>query len=185
MTRQLVEATLSKYARAHLSALDSGNGVNFILIYTKVDLTGRETFFPTASTKVTTERTQLNTELTNGRGAKWSPKVVSSPFSTLLRYRFSICPICPICRPRVVVFLDSKQKQEIARSLPNILSYLNLQIRPLQTLKQQTFFLLGSGLRIELFLPALQPNRRIEKRPWRLYWQATLVQSHKVKPVLT
>ena len=185
MTRQPVEATLSKYARAHLSALDSGNGVNFILIYTKVDLTGRETFFPTASTKVTTERTQLNTELTNGRGAKWSPKVVSSPFSTLLRYRFSICPICPICRPRVVVFLDSKQKQEIARSLPNILSYLNLQIRPLQTLKQQTFFLLGSGLRIELFLPALQPNRRIEKRPWRLYSQATLVQSHKVKPVLT
>ena len=81
-----------------------------ILIYTKVDLTGRETFFPTASTKVTTGRTQLNTELTNGRGAKWSPKVVSSPFSTLLRYRFSICPICPICRPRVVVFLDSKQK---------------------------------------------------------------------------
>ena len=128
---------------------------------------------------------QLNTELTNGRGAKWSPKVVSSPFSTLLRYRFSICPICPICRPRVVVFLDSKQKQEIARSLPNILSYLNLQIRPLQTLKQQTFFLLGSGLRIELFLPALQPNRCIEKRPWRLYSQATLVQSHKVKPVLT
>ena len=100
---------------------------------------------------------------------------------------------CPVLSTRFCVIV-SKFAQYLDREWSSfltqkknkrLLAVYPILCRPLQKLKLLTFFLLGSGLPIQLFLLALQPNRRVEKRPWRLYSQATLVQLHKVKLVLT
>ena len=98
--------------------------------------------------------------------------LAESPFG---RYFLQLTLACENIR-----FSSSKKKKDCSQSTQY---YVSLESSNTTAAKAKTteVFLLGSGLRIQLFLLALQPHRRVKKRPWQLYSQATLDQSHKVK----